>query len=74
MIIAVPGGEWERYESVSVKELAKLLLDLAAHTDPMRLRSHPRKPKIPKKKGYVAKRAAQQHVATSRVIAPGRVK
>ena len=74
MIIAVPGGELERYESVSVKELAKILLGLAARTDPMRLRSHPRKPKVPKKTGYVAKRAAQQHVATSRVIAAGRIK
>jgi hypothetical protein len=54
--------------------LVKILLDLAAHTDPMRLRGHPRKPKVSKKKGYVAKRAAQQHVATSLVIAAGRIK
>ena len=74
MIIAVPESEWKRYESVSIKELAKILLDLASHTDPLRLRSHPRKPKVSKKKGYVAKRAAQQHVATSRVIAAGRIK
>lgn len=73
MIIAVPQRQWERYGSVSVKKLATILLLLAARTDPLRLRSHPRKPKVLKKKGYVAKRLAQRHVATSRVIAAGRV-
>lgn len=74
MMIAVPERQWKRYESVTVKELTKILLGLAAQTNPMKLRSHPRKPKVPKKKGYVAKRAAQQHVATSRVIVTGRIK
>lgn len=73
MMIATEAHDWKRYESLSTKEFAKTLLALAANIDPRYLRSYPRKPKVAKKKGYVSKRAAQRHVATSRVIEAGRI-
>lgn len=73
MMIATEAKDWKHYESLGTKEFAKALLALAAHINPRRLRSHPRKPKVAKKKGYVSKRAAQRHVATSRVMAAGRI-
>lgn len=73
MLIAVAARTWQRYESLSTKDLAKLLLALAAQVDPRQFRSYPRKPKVVKKKGYVSKQAAQRHVATARVLAAGRI-
>ena len=73
MMIATEARDWKRYESLSTKEFTKTLLALAAHVNPRYLRSYPRKPKVAKKKGYVSKRDAQQHVATSRVIEAGRI-
>jgi IS4 transposase len=73
MMIATEAGDWKHFESLSAKEFAKTLLALAVHIDPRYLRSYPRKPKIAKKKGYVSKRDAQKHVATSRVINAGRI-
>lgn len=73
MMIATETDDWKHYESLSTKEFAKTLLALAANINPRRLRSHPRKPKVAKKKGYVSRRTAQRHVATSRVIKAGRI-
>jgi len=73
MMIATEAHDWKHYESLSTKEFAKTLLALAANINPRRLRSYPRKPKVAKKKGYVSKQTAQRHVATSRVIAAGRI-
>ncbi len=73
MMIATDAKDWQRYESLSTKEFAKTLLALAAHIKPQYLRSYPRKPKVRKKKGYVSKRAAQKHIATSRAIEAGRI-
>lgn len=73
MMIATEAHDWKHYESLSPKGFAKTLLALTAHINPRRFRSHPRKPKVAKKKGYVSRRAAQRHVATSRVIKAGRI-
>jgi IS4 transposase len=73
MMIATDANDWQRYESLSTKEFAKTLLALAEHINPQYLRSYPRKPKVRKKKGYVSKKAAQKHIATSRVIDTGHV-
>lgn len=73
MLIAVTAAVWQRYESLRANELAKLLLALAAPIDPRQFRSHPRGPKVVKKKGYVSKQAAQRHVATARVLVTGRI-
>lgn len=73
MMIATDTKEWKRYEALSTRAFAKTLLELAAHIDPRYIRSYPRKPKKKKEKGYVSKRAAQKHIATSRVMAAGRI-
>ena len=73
MLIAVTARAWQRYESLSAKELAKLLLVLATKVNPRQFRSYPRKQKAVKKKGYVSKRTASSHVATARVLAAGRI-
>jgi hypothetical protein len=69
MLIAIAASVWKAYESLSDKQLAKLLLGMAANVDPKRFRSHPRGPKIPKQKGYVSQRVACSHVATARLLA-----
>lgn len=68
MLMAMPAAVWQPYASLSVKELAKLLLKLAANLDPERFRSHPRKPKVKKKKGYASKLVIASHVATARLL------
>ena len=68
MLIAVAAATWEAYESLTDRQFAGLLLKLAANVDPKRFCSHPRKPKIVKKKGYVSKRTVCSHVATARLL------
>lgn len=73
MRIATDKRDFAPYRGWSANDFAKTLLEWATHINPRYLRSHPRKPKTPKKKDYVDKRLAQKHVATSRVMAAGRV-
>jgi len=73
MLIAVAVRAWKRYESLSAKELAKMLLTLAGNVDPRQFRSYPRQPKVAKKRGYVSKATASAHVSTARVLAAGRL-
>lgn len=73
MMIAVEPSTWGIYEQFSARKLAQTLLHIAAHAQPHRLRKHPRGPKARVKKGFVSRRAAQRHVATSRVIKDGKI-
>lgn len=73
MMIAVEPSTWDIYEQFSTRKLAQTLLHIAAKAQPHRLRKHPRGPKARVKKGFVARRAAQRHVATARVIKDGRI-
>lgn len=68
MLIAVAASAWKAYQTLSDKQLAGLLLKLAANVDPKRFRSHPRGPKVVKKKGYVSRRTVSSHVATARLL------
>ena len=61
-------GGRQGYQSLNDKQLAKLLLKLAANVDPKRFRSHPRKPKVKKKIGYASKLAISSHVSTARLL------
>lgn len=72
LAMAVAMDEWQRYQSVNDKQLSKLLLKLAANVDPKRFRSHPRKPKVKKKKGYASKLAVSSHVSTARLLTKGK--
>jgi IS4 transposase len=68
MALAVAASAWEAYRSLSDKQLAKLFLKLSANVDPKQFRSHPRGPKVAKKKGYVSRREVSSHVATARLL------
>jgi hypothetical protein len=68
MALAVAASAWEAYRSLSDKQLAQLLLKLSANVDPKQFRSHPRGPKVAKKKGYVSRRTVSSHVATARLL------
>lgn len=72
LAMAVATEAWLRYQSLSDKQLAKHLLKLAATVDPKRFRSHPRSPKVKKKKGYASKLAVSSHVSTARLLNKGK--
>lgn len=72
LAMALAADAWHRYQSLSDKQMAKLLLKLAATIEPERFRSHPRKPKVKKKKGYASKLAVASHVATARLLSKGK--
>jgi hypothetical protein len=72
LAIALASEAWERYQLMSDKQVANVLLKLAATIDPARFRSHPRKPKVKKKKGYASKLAVTSHVATARLMGKGK--
>jgi IS4 transposase len=73
MMIALPSSEWRAYDNLDAPHLAALLLQVAAHADPLRLRKHKRGPKKPKKTGYVTSAEAHKHVSTANVLKAGRI-
>jgi IS4 transposase len=73
MLIAVDPSVFEELQNLSIKKIARLLLDIADNVDPHRFRKHLRAPKPKAKKGYVSGGAARKHVATSRVLKNGTV-
>jgi len=73
MMIAVPAETWHAYDRLTPSQLGRALKKMAAHVAPRALRKHPRGPKAPKKKGYVAGCEARRHVSTMRVLKAGRV-
>jgi IS4 transposase len=68
LAMALAPDPWQRYQCLSDKRLAECLLELAANVDPKRFRSHPRKPTVKKKKGYVSRLTVSSHVATARLL------
>jgi IS4 transposase len=73
MMIALPSSDWQHYIDLNAGELADLLLQVAAHADPLRLRKHKRGPKVPKKLGYVSGAEARRHVSIAQVLKNGRI-
>jgi hypothetical protein len=73
MMIALPSSDWEHYDDLDASELAALLLQIAGHADPRRLRKHKLGPKVPKKPGYASGAEARRHVATAQVLKDGRI-
>jgi IS4 transposase len=71
MMMAVEPAAWDAYDAMSPPTLAKLLLQIAKYAKPKALRKHPRGPKLPKKKGYVAGALARRHVSTARALKDG---
>jgi hypothetical protein len=68
MVIAVPEEEWDECQSTSPKQVAQLLLEIAANVTVAKYRKHPRGPKKAIKKGYVAAHVARSHVSTARIL------
>lgn len=72
MMIALPSSDWRAYDNLDARQLADLLLQVAARADPKRLRKHKRGPQVPKS-GYVSGAEARKHVSTARVLKEGRI-
>ena len=68
MMIAIPDRHWPAaFGSLSVKQLARLLLQLAQRVDLPRFRKHPRGPKRPPPPRVGSRR--QPHLSTARLLA-----
>lgn len=68
---AIAVAAWQTYDEATPAQLGAMLLDIAAHVDPRRLRKHPRGPKKPKKKPYASHAEVARHVSTARVLQEG---
>lgn len=66
MMIAIAPEHWTVIQTLSVKQFAKLLCELASHTDLARYRKHPRGPKKPSAKRSTYKNGG--HVSTYRLL------
>jgi IS4 transposase len=73
MMMAVAVAAWRQYDAMCPSKLSGVLRQIAQHVKPKTLRKHPRGPKLPKKKGYVAGADARRHVSTARVLKEGAV-
>jgi IS4 transposase len=73
MMVGIAVAAWRAYDALTAQQLGQVLMQMAAHADPVALRKHPRGPKPPNKKGYAPAAVARRHVATARVIKEGRV-
>ncbi|WP_455290014.1 hypothetical protein [Cupriavidus necator] len=71
MMIAVPAAQWQADDTLTPEQLGRMLINIATHVDPRKLRKHVRGPKVSKKKGYVAGCVARRHVSTARVMKNG---
>ena len=65
MMIALPSTDWRRYDNLNAGELANVLLQVAGHAAPLRLRKHKRRPKMLKNPGYVSGAEVRRHVSTA---------
>jgi IS4 transposase len=66
MMIAIPPHEWAIIQTLSIKQFAKLLRELASHVNLARYRKHPRGPKKPPSKKSKYRNGG--HVSTYRLL------
>jgi hypothetical protein len=66
MMIAIPAPEWEVFYSMSLAELAAILLELAHRVRLQAIRKSPRRPTKPRREG--TKPARKGHVATAKLL------
>lgn len=71
MMTAIAVAAWQVYDALAPAQLGEVLLEMAAHADPRRLRKHPRGPKKPKEKPYASHAEVARHVSTARVLREG---
>jgi hypothetical protein len=74
MMMAVAPAALERYDRLTSAQLARMLLQMARHANPMALRKHPRSTRSETKKCFVSGAILRRHVATARVLKDGFVK
>ena len=66
MMIAIPAPEWDRFYSMSLADLAAVLLELAQRVRLQAIRKSPRRPKKPRPQSK--KPARKGHVATAKLL------
>jgi hypothetical protein len=66
MMIAIPAPEWDVFYSMSLADLAALLLELAQRVRLQAIRKSPRRPKKPRREGKKSTRKG--HVATAKLL------
>jgi hypothetical protein len=72
MMIAIPAPEWEVFYSMSLADLAAILLERAQRVRLQAMRKSPRRPKKPRLRGE--KPARKGHVATAKLLMNRRAK
>jgi len=72
LLIALPPEHWPRCNGADPAGLAQHLLRLARNINPRQVATSKRAPKTAKPKGYVDGKTARAHVATARLLAPGK--
>ena len=68
MLVAIPAGDWARYDDQSPAQLAQTLRHLATHVRLAAFRKHPRAARPRRKKGYAPRAEVQRKIATARVL------
>lgn len=71
MMTAIAIEAWQAWDALTAAQLSRMLLELAARVDPVKLRNHPRGPKKTRKKSFAPRSEATRHVATARVLKEG---
>jgi IS4 transposase len=72
--IATDDTAWAPWDALSDRRFAAVLRKIAAGLDIATVRKSRRAPKKPAPKGYVARRVAQRHHSTARLMAAARIK
>lgn len=72
LLIALPPDYWLRWDDADPAGLAQHLLRLARTLNPRQVATSKRGPKTAKPKGYVDGKTARKHVATARLLTPGK--
>ena len=67
MMVAIGEEKWKIFRSMSNKEFAATLVDLAKHLDPRKYSKHKRGPKLPQPKKIKGDR--DHHLSTARILA-----
>jgi hypothetical protein len=67
MMVAIPSHHWTIFHTLSAKQLADVLKELAAHVNLRRYKKHPRGPKKKRTKRTAYKNGG--HVATAKILA-----
>ena len=71
MMMAVLPAAWRQYDTMGAPKLSRILLEIAAHTNPKTLRKHLSASKPAKKKPKVSAADKRPHISTARALKDG---